>query len=281
MRLDRIPSKKTIAILGKVFENIVKKSEYTLIADENFNDAKNAIVVNGRFGVKYFAVKELPKFNFAVWMANINKIGSGRYAWNYFVFGAHENDWDKFNPTSVRCKTTGYIILDEDLNPIPDNFQVNFVHDELFDYIKKEPYLARYREHTFVDYNFEYVSRRTAKRYIRKLDKAREKKAKIEMKQANKLIKRCSKELSKEFEKVYLLEHSNAAPRYEFIVSKQQDGDFSQSGFYGYFDFTKKDQKPMSDYEVSYNIQYIIPEEFLPFIKKVKKNKSYTLTQIK
>lgn len=282
MRLDRVPNKKTAAIIGRIFDGMTKESKYTLIPNGNFlHDGTNdPCVASGKFGVYYFTVKELPGFDFAIWMLNLEKFASERYYWTYCVFGAHEHDWDKFKPSYVQCKTSNRLMLDGELNIMFEE-SVTFGADELFDYIKKEPYLARYRELTNTNCNLEYISRRTAKRCIRKLDRAREKKAKIEIKQANRLIKKCSKKLSEAFEKIYLLESPNATPRYEFIVSKRQDEDFNQNGYYGYFDFTEKDQRAMSDYEVSYNIHYLIPEEFMPFIKKMGKNKSYILTQIK
>ena len=33
MRLDRVPSKKTAAIIGRIFEGVAKETKYTIIAD--------------------------------------------------------------------------------------------------------------------------------------------------------------------------------------------------------------------------------------------------------
>ncbi len=286
MRLDRIPGRKTSAILGKIFENIVKESKYTIVADKHFHDTRKATVVDGSFGAQYFTVEELPRFHFTVWMASISKIGSGRYAWNYFVFGAHENDWSKFKPSAVQCKVTGRIMLDEDLNPLPDECQSDFNHDDLFTYIKHEYYLARYRELTYADYNLKFVSRGTAKRYVRRHDREIENRKKKEQKLANTLIEGCIKNLKAidNIERIALVEWSNSSPRYYFFISGNFEVEMVPNTSYSVFDFgnaTKANY--LSTYSIDDCVMYVETSEFDEKMESIKNNKWFmgTITIIK
>ena len=222
MRLDRVPSKKTAAIIGRIFEGVAKETKYTIIPNGNlFHDGTNdPCVTSGKFGVYYFTVKELPGFNFAIWMLNLEKFASERYYWTYCVFGAHEHDWDKFKPSCVQCKISNRLMLDGELNIMFEE-SIAFSADELFDYIKREPYLARYRELTNANYNLEYVSRWKAKRYVQKYDRDNARRERREKAVANRLIKRCTKDLMniEGVERICLLESKTSSPRFHFIIS--------------------------------------------------------------
>ena len=285
MRLDRVPSKKTAAIIGRIFEGVAKETKYTIIPNGNlFHDGANdPCVTSGKFGVYYFTVKELPGFNFAIWMLNLEKFASERYYWTYCVFGAHEHDWDKFKPSCVQCKISNRLMLDGELNIMFEE-SIAFSADELFDYIKREPYLARYRELTNANYNLEYVSRWKAKRYVQKYDRDNARRERREKAVANRLIKRCTKDLMniEGVERICLLESKTSSPRFHFIISGNLGDDIVPGASYGMFDLGKS-QKYDSNYAIDECISYVEPESFDKKVEQIRANKFFygTVTIIK
>ena len=285
MRLDRVPSKKTAAIIGRIFDGMTKESKYTLIPNGSFlHDGTNdPCVTSGKFGVYYFTVKELPGFNFAIWMLNIEKFASERYYWTYCVFGAHEHDWDKFKPSRVQCKTSGRLTLDGELNIMFEE-NVTFGADELFDYIKKEPYLARYRELTDTNCNLEYVSRWKAKKYVQKYDRDNARRERREKAVANRLIKRCTRDLMniEGVERIGLIESNTSSPRFHFIISGNLGEDIVPGASYEMFDLDKS-QKYGSNYAIDECISYVEPENFDKKVEQIRANKFFcgTVTIIK
>ena len=285
MRLDRVPSKKTAAIIGRIFEGVAKETKYTIIPNGNlFHDGTNdPCVTSGKFGVYYFTVKELPGFNFAIWMLNLEKFASERYYWTYCVFGAHEHDWDKFKPSCVQCKISNRLMLDGELNIMFEE-SIAFSADELFDYIKREPYLARYREITHANYNLEYVSRWKAKKYVQKCDREDARRERREKAIANRLIKRCIKDLMniEGVERICLLESKTSSPRFHFIISGNLGDDIVPGASYGMFDLDKS-QKYDSNYAIDECISYVEPENFDKKVEQIRANKFFygTVTIIK
>lgn len=285
MRLDRVPSKKTAAIIGRIFEGVAKETKYTIIPNGNlFHDGTNdPCVTSGKFGVYYFTVKELPGFNFAIWMLNLEKFASERYYWTYCVFGAHEHDWDKFKPSCVQCKISNRLMLDGELNIMFEE-SIAFSADELFDYIKREPYLARYREITHANYNLEYVSRWKAKKYVQKCDREDARRERREKAIANRLIKRCTKDLMniEGVERICLLESKTSSPRFHFIISGNLGDDIVPGASYGMFDLDKS-QKYDSNYAIDECISYVEPENFDKKVEQIRANKFFygTVTIIK
>ena len=285
MRLDRIPGKKTAAVIGKIFNGMAKESKYTLIPNGDFlHDGTNdPCVTNGSFGVYYFTIKELPGFNFAIWMLNIERFASERYYWTYCVFGAHEHDWDKFKPSRIQCKISNRIMLDEELNIMFEE-SVVFSADELFDYIKKEPYLARYRELTDTNCNLEYVSRWKAKKYVQKYDRDNARRERREKAIANRLIKRCSRDLMniEGVERICLIESNTSSPRFHFMISGSLGDDIVSGASYGMFDLDKS-QEYNSNYAIDDCISYVDPESFDKKVEQIRANKFFygTVTIIK
>ena len=286
MRLDRVPNKKTAAIIGKIFDGMTKESKYTLIPNGNFlHDGTNdPCVASGKYGVYYFTVKELPGFDFAIWMLNIEKFASERYYWTYCVFGAHEHDWDKFKPSRVQCKTSNRLMLDGELNIMFEE-SVTFGADELFDYIKKEPYLARYRELTDTNCNLKYVSRWKAKKYVQKYDRDNARRERREKAVANRLIKRCTRDLMniEGVERICLIDEGNtSSPRFHFIISGNLGDDIVPCASYEMFDLDKS-QKYGSNYAIDECISYVEPENFDKKVEQIRANKFFygTVTIIK
>ena len=277
MRLDRVPNKKTAAIIGKIFDGMTKESKYTLIPNGNFlHDGTNdPCVASGKFGVYYFTVKELPGFDFAIWMLNLEKFASERYYWTYCVFGAHEHDWDKFKPSYVQCKTSNRLMLDGELNIMFEE-SVAFGADELFDYIKKEPYLARYRELTNTNCNLEYVSRWKAKRYVQKYDRDNARRERREKAVANRLIKRCTRDLMniEGVERICLIESNTSSPRFHFMISGNLGDDIVSGASYEMFDLDKS-QKYDSNYAIDDCILYVDSESFDKKVEKIRTNKFF------
>lgn len=286
MRLDRVPNKKTAAIIGKIFDGMTKESKYTLIPNGNFlHDGTNdPCVASGKYGVYYFTVKELPGFDFAIWMLNIEKFASERYYWTYCVFGAHEHDWSKFKPSRVQCKTSNRLMLDGELNIMFEE-SVTFGADELFDYIKKEPYIARYRELTDTNCNLEYVSRWKAKKYVQKYDRDNARRERREKAVANRLIKRCTRDLMniEGVERICLIDEGNtSSPRFHFIISGNLGDDIVPCASYEMFDLDKS-QKYGSNYAIDECISYVEPENFDKKVEQIRANKFFygTVTIIK
>ena len=264
---------------------MAKETKYTIIPNGNLfhNGTNDPCVTSGKFGVYYFTVKELPGFNFAIWMLNLEKFASERYYWTYCVFGAHEHDWDKFKPSCVQCKISNRLMLDGELNIMFEE-SIAFSADELFDYIKREPYLARYRELTNANYNLEYVSRWKAKRYVRKYDRDNARRERREKAVANRLIKRCTKDLMniEGVERICLLESKTSSPRFHFIISGNLGDDIVPGASYGMFDLDKS-QKYNSNYAIDECISYVEPENFDKKVEQIRANKFFcgTVTIIK
>ena len=199
------------------------------------------------------------------------------------MFGAHEHDWDKFKPSCVQCKISNRLMLDGELNIMFEE-SIAFSADELFDYIKREPYLARYRELTNANYNLEYVSRWKAKRYVQKYDRDNARRERREKAVANRLIKRCTKDLMniEGVERICLLESKTSSPRFHFIISGNLGDDIVPGASYGMFDLDKS-QKYDSNYAIDECISYVEPESFDKKVEQIRANKFFygTVTIIK
>lgn len=121
-----------------------------------------------------FYIKELPGWLFNVWFGEYKEPGylSG------LLFTQYEEAAFKITPTSAKMKT----ILE--FGTFKNNIDTLFPKEKgemlnVLNFILKEPYLAFYRDVTGTNFNYEYVSRRKAKKLFHSWCKEQREKEKL------------------------------------------------------------------------------------------------------
>lgn len=149
---------KTIDARKKAFDlllNILLKNDFHPISvdcdDEDINNYYS------------FYIKELPGWLFNIWFGEYKEPGKLQC----LFFTQYEDVAFKITPARAKMQTI--LEFGTFKNNIDTLFPVG--KDEMFNilnFILKEPYLAFYRDVTWVDFNYKYVSRGKAKRFFRR-----------------------------------------------------------------------------------------------------------------
>lgn len=225
--------------ISKIWNKILSKEEQSMI----YKDVLDCLIKilnkeckvydvkigNGYFifefgdnSVAHFKIKELPGWLFGVWLSYDENIRNNiTIQW----FCQQELWLNKFKPSNstICCKTT--ICIDDFIASLlegnDDVYSVDFY--EIIDninFMKKYPYLAAYRDITGEDLNTNYITKKYAKRFVKKENKQNT--HRINM--AEKLEKTLANIVVKEVNKIEGIEHIK-------LIDENEDG-FSVSPRY-------------------------------------------------
>ena len=235
-----------------LFERIKKETELDLhFEDVAFGDGY-FIFGYGTNSVVHFHIKEAPGWLFGIWWSPVETEETKNKKRKEYItdqvycelFAQYEEEIDKFKPTASTFCSSFRLHFDENYY---DGF-INGCADIRF--IVKEPYLAFYREMHCVDFNHEYVSRETAKRYWNRhwKEKAKDKaNDKLNAQTMFNTVKHIIDPIVKGGDAFILDEGSNVNPRYQIFIRNVNLSDgkplVEEEGFYGLFDFDYPDRK--------------------------------------
>lgn len=236
-----------------LFERLKKETNLDLhFEDINYLDGY-FIFGYGTNSVVHFHIKEAPGWLFGIWWRPVAEEGTenkkhptyktDRLSCEFFF--QFEEEIDKFKPTA---STFG------------GNFEVVFAEGYCYSgwihacadlkFVIKEPYLAFYREMHYANFNHEYVSRESAKRYWNRHWKEKAKEKEIDKTNAKAMFEMVKHVLGPIVEDGdgYILDRGNCiSPRYEIVIKniKLKDGKplVEKAGLYSLFDFKWEDYK--------------------------------------
>ena len=152
----------------KQFKQELKNNDFTIL-DEWWPDG---YLYDGDVSMFHFKLKECPDWCFGLWV-------SGKYhdenAYLIEVFGQPTHYIDKFKPQA------SHFLEKDGFNQSNEIYWTDILR--MLEYIKKNPYLAWYRDVYGVDYNLEYISPEIAKETFERDETER-----IEREQVEKII---------------------------------------------------------------------------------------------
>lgn len=153
-------SKRFLKSLYKQMKPKYKYSEY--IQDVKYLDGY-FIFEWGNNAVLHFKLKDCPGWLFGVWWSEATKEEKkkgAKYVHGHF-FAQYEEYINKFKPSDSTIQNTFTQITDGEkhLYEYPNPYDLDFDIEQSLNFIRKHPYLARYRDLTYTDFNYEYVSR--------------------------------------------------------------------------------------------------------------------------
>ena len=237
-----------------LFERIKKEISLDLhFEDISYGDGY-FIFGYGTNSVVNFHIKEAPGWLGGIWWSPIateetKDKKTKTYETNKLscaLFFQYEEEIDKFKPSASMFGGDYFDFYFED-----GYSQSNFLH-ACWDlrFIINEPYLAFYKEMHYSNFNHEYVSRESAKRYWNRhwKEKAKEKEIdKTNAKAMYETVKFIIGPMVKAGDAFILDEGGNISPRYEIFVKNitLNDGKplVDEEGCYGLFDFDYPDKK--------------------------------------
>lgn len=209
-------SKKELPTLYKdisefIFEKISEKYKVTDIERGDgyfiFNFGDNSVV--------HFRIKKLPGWKFGMWFS-YNPKSKDKILCEWFC---QQDLWiDKFKPSrstiggEIKINVADFI---DQLLKNENNFW--WYGDEILNslnYMVKYRWLASYRDYTGADFNERYVTKRFAKRYMKKAKREEIKRVKAETKLRDKLSQKVFSSLKKEINNQYSYK----------IIDKNTDG---------------------------------------------------------
>lgn len=152
----------------------------------------------GDNSVIHFRIKELPGWKFGIWLNYDAKKHQGCISYNWFC--QYDLWLDKFKPSrsAISCENTiAFSSFIEDI--VLSGNVSDYYYDILvnIEFMIQNPYLALYRDFTGTDLNLKYISKWSAKHYMKKVIRDQKKFDKMQIILEAKLAKIVEKELNK------------------------------------------------------------------------------------
>ena len=236
-----------------LFERIKKELDMDLhFEDVNFGDGY-FIFGYGTNSVVSFHIKEAPGWLGGIWWNTIateetKDKKNPTYETDKLhceLFFQYEEEIDKFKPSASMFGSSFEFHFE---NGYLDSGFIDAYEDLQF--IIKEPYLAFYKEMHYTNFNHEYISRESAKRYWNRHWKEKAKKKEIDKLNANEfmnMVKTIIKPAVEDGDAFIVDRGDCISPRYEIIMKNinLDDGKpwVKKDGCYGIFGFNYEDVK--------------------------------------
>ena len=278
MRVDRVNKAKYNEILTYIFFALQQSTDLTLATDMDFNERMPCTTLS-------FTVRGAKDFRFTIWLGHHPTKPyhvSTDYVWNYVITAAHDYDWTEYKEDTLSCSIKSEIILDNSLKPYTNQSYGDVI--KFLYYIRKQPYLARYRQLYGTDYNLDYVSEYEAKSLVKAHDRIVLRERQKAKRFTNKGIRLYADYLCDKFDRVYLIDDPSVSPRYFFVIGGEiRETTLADSGYYAIFP-SKLCEKLESTYTGVWNAVYYAKtdKDLRNYIKKYCGEKvKTTITAIK
>ena len=213
-------SKKLLRLIYNKMKPKCKYSEYI----KNVKHLDGYFIFEmGKNSVLHFELRDCPGWNFGVWWSETKEkdIISGEF------FAQYNQYINKFKPSDSEIRSKILIVL----SSLPG--------DDIFDmlanlcFIRKHPYLARFKDLTGTNFNYTYTSKLKAFLYVLKDDIMTKYRHYLKNKVFNKYKKLINKAMLDEYKdcEFILKDDENCSPRFEMYIPQSQCG--LELGYYG------------------------------------------------
>jgi len=199
----------------------------------------------GTNSVVTFKIKECPGWLFGLWWSEDESVKDEKKRISGEFFTQYEEEIDKFKPSaSSYCENVFYV---EGENKISTwSYHIT----QMIAYIHKYPELAFYREQHYLNYNYEYVDLRKAKRYFENYKKTKEETESKRQLFVEEILNYWKEKLSTKGIKGYEVidRGSSWSPRYKIIAPLKENLDlFEESGSYNICETEKEYKSAVKD----------------------------------
>lgn len=193
----------------------------------------------GTNSVVHFYIDKCPGWKFGIWWDSVKEKAKGKNTVSFMtitgtLFCQFEKTIDKFKPTASAFTTSLYI-------DFYNNGAVQYSakqFKEILSYIKKEPYLAFYKNWNSTDFNREHIIRKQAKEFYKKWKKKDDWETKNLPKFDKILLNWVKKNVFPYYCNPKIADLGpNWTPRYQVKAALKDNTEvFDKTGFYDWFD---------------------------------------------
>lgn len=188
----------------------------------------------GDDAVVHFHINKCPGWKFGIWW---NEIKEGDKYYTGEFFAQYEDTIDKFKP-SVSS-------IHHDISIYPEGVDSLWRVSWAIKFIEKEPYLAFCRDYCYMDYNFEHLSRREAKKIFWKYKRQKAAEDKYTKKFDAIVLNWVRKHILHLFTDAEIIDMGeNWSPRYDVFAPFEKNKDIvDKSGCYSWFGDDNESQR--------------------------------------